>query len=111
MNMPEVQSFMKTSNVLHKRSLYKNIVKPENSIRIPSDVKVLETKDISVQRMTVCGWLSTADGLIGNSKFYNLNRLLQSNLGATCIYECNYKPVEHISKKFTNLPYKTNKYF
>ena len=86
-SLPEVQEFIKTSKVLHYRSLYKNYDKPEKSLTLTSDVKVLDNKDISKQKMKICGWLSMADGLIRNTKFSHLNELLRQNLSQPCKYE------------------------
>ena len=86
-SLPEVQTFIKTSEVLHYRSLYKNYDKPEKSLTLTSDVKVLKNKDISKQKIKICGWLSMADGLIRNMKFSYLNELLRQNLSQPCKYE------------------------
>ena len=114
-SLPEVQEFMKTSKVLHKRTLYKNYDKPKKIIELRKDVKVTLKKDDSGELLKICGWLSTADGVIGNSKFYNMNYLLRSKLGTPCIYEgvnqTKEKTAKEKNKKTTNLPYKTNRYF
>ena len=86
MNLPEVQEFMQTSKILHKRTLYKNYDKKEG-ICLPADVKVEKTLDDSEKRVNICGWLSVYDNQLGSSKFYRLTHLLQDNLSQNCIYE------------------------
>ncbi|MBO4622269.1 MAG: hypothetical protein J5691_00055 [Bacilli bacterium] len=91
MNLPAVQKFMQTTKVLQKRTIYKNIDKPKKSISLKDDTKVTLKKDDSKRCLNVCGWLSTADDLIGNSKFYNLNQILKNTLSQPCIYESDQK--------------------
>lgn len=86
MNLPEVQEFMQTSKILHKRTLYKNYDKREG-LRLPADVKVEKNLDDSEKRVNICGWLSVYDNQLGSSKFYRLTHLLQDNLSQSCIYE------------------------
>ena len=90
MSFPEVQEFMKTDNVLHKRTLYKNYDRPDKSITLETDTKVTLKKDNSKELIKTCGWLSTADNVVGNKKFYNLNILLRSNFPDACVYESEY---------------------
>ena len=86
-NLPKVQEFMKTSKVLHKRTLYKNFDKPEKIIKIPADVKIERRYDDANRRVNICGWLSVYDRQVGNAKFGLLNRELYFNLNQPCIYE------------------------
>lgn len=86
-NLPKVQEFMKTSKVLHKRTLYKNFDKPEKMIKIPADVKIERRYDDANRRVNICGWLSVYDRQVGNAKFGLLNRELYFNLNQPCIYE------------------------
>ena len=102
-SLPEVQKFMKTSRVLHKRSLYKNYDKPEKSITIFSDVKVTLKKENSNGLIDVCGWLSTSDGVLNSYKHPYLNMYLNMYLNTPCKYEFVKEESKHITKK--------NKYF
>ena len=88
MDLPDVKEFMKTPNVLFKRTLYKNYDKPTKSITLPIDVKLTaDLKDNSRQLMKICGWLSIADNLIGSKKFKELNLLIRAYLSKKCKYE------------------------
>lgn len=98
-NLPKVQEFMKTSKVLHKRTLYKNYDKPENSMILKSDTKITLKKDNSMKLMEVCGWLSTADGVLNNSKFLKLNKILKENLVEPCKFEQPLQTSMPIKKK------------
>lgn len=84
---PEVQIFMQTAKVLHKRTLYKNYHKTENYLELPADVKLTRSKDDSMSKLKICGWLSVYDKQVGNSSFYTLNRILRTNFPTKCIYE------------------------
>ena len=86
-SFPEVQKFMQTSKVLHKRTLYKNYDKPEKSIILKTDTKVTLKKDNSRTLIQTTGWLSTADGVLNNPKFPYLNRYLKQNFKTPCKYE------------------------
>ena len=86
-SLPEIQEFMKTKKVLHKRTIYKNYDKPEKSITLPHDVKVTKKKDTSLDLLKICGWLSTSDGILFNYKFSNLNNIIRNNLSEPCKYE------------------------
>lgn len=107
---PAVVDFIKTPNVLHYRTLYKNFDKPQKSISLPQDIKILGLKDRTRDKIKVCGWLSTSDSVINNSSFSYLNNLLRNSFCRPCIYEQASVPKPQ-PKKTTNLPYKTNKYF
>lgn len=87
MSLPEVIEFMKTSKILHKRTLYKNYDKPKSITVLPADAKINIAHDDSNKRVDICGWLSVYDGQIGNTKFYNLNSMLRINFSKPCIYE------------------------
>ena len=86
MNLPKVQKFMKTSKVLHKRSLYRNIDKL-NPKTLSKDVKILQHSDDTLERIKICDWLSVYDGQIGNPSFKELNTLLKTLFPNKCIYE------------------------
>lgn len=98
-SLPEVQSFMKTAKVLHKRTLYKNYDKPENINILKHDVKIIKGKDTSTKFMEICGWLSTADDIIDNIKYPYINQLLRKNLSEHCKYEMIKKSTETKKKK------------
>ena len=86
MNLSEVQAFIRTGNVLHKRSLYKNIAdKPGKTIS--PDVKVKKENDDTVMRMEQCGWVSVYDNQVGNAKYSKLNSILTSTFPNLCKYE------------------------
>lgn len=88
MNLPEVKEFMKTPNVLFKRTLYKNYDRPYKSVTLPIDVKLTaDLKDNSRSLLKVCGWLSIADGLIGNKKFKDFNALVRGHIPKKCKYD------------------------
>ena len=103
MNLPEVQKFMQTSQVLHKRTLYKNYDKPETLIKLPADVKVTQTFDDSESRLKICGWLSVYDKQIGNPKFYSLNGLLKTNFPKPGLYEKEITAEEKSKLKNINI--------
>jgi len=86
MELPEVQEFMKTSKVLHKRSLYKNIDKIEPKI-LSRDVKLSNVKDDTEIKSKVCEWLSVFDDQVGNTQYKTLNKLLRTLFPSQCIYE------------------------
>lgn len=86
-NLPEVQEFMKTPNVLFKRTLYKQYDKPKKSISLPIDIKTTANNDDSKKLLNICGWLSISDGLIDNPKFKDLNQIMEENLSEPCKYE------------------------
>lgn len=87
MHLPQVIKFMRTSNVLHKRSLYKNIIKPDNSKELEHDVKVHKKDDDIVARLSLCGWISVYDNQIYNEKFPKLNFVLKDTFPTPCKYE------------------------
>ena len=86
MNLPKVQEFMKTSKVLHKRTLYRNIDKINPTI-ISSDVKLKPEKDDTKIKYKVCDWLSVYDEQVGNGYFKDLNYLLSYLFSNPCKYE------------------------
>lgn len=87
MNLPEVLKFRKTNKVLHKRSLYKNIIKPINQKILSHDVKLRQDKDDTYERIKICDWLSVYDNQVGNYKFRDLNNLLHNLFPTPCQYE------------------------
>jgi hypothetical protein len=86
-NLPKVQEFMNTPNVLHKRSLYKNIIKPQNTETLLFDVKTHKENDDIVARLSICGWISVYNNQINNPKFPKLNFILKDNFPIPCKYE------------------------
>lgn len=87
-SLPEVQEFMKTNQVLHKRTLYKNYDKQENSLSFKNDVKIFKTEKNKInEKLDICGWLSVADGVVGNSECTKINYILKSGFPNYCIYE------------------------
>lgn len=87
MDLPEVQAYRKTSKVLHKRSLYKNIEKL-SSRTLSRDVKINRRKDDTKERMQICDWISTYDGQVGDwINFRDLNRLLYNLFPDPCKFE------------------------
>lgn len=100
MELPEVQDFMKTSKVLHKRSLYKNIDKIEPKI-LSRDVKLSNNKDDTDIKSKVCEWLSVFDDQVGNSQYKTLNKLLRTLFPNKCIYE---QPPKDINNKIPTPP-------
>lgn len=102
MSLPEVKEFLNTNKVLHYRSLYRNYDKIETNISFDKDCKILGKKDTSNEKIKICGWLSTADGLINNPNFPYLNKLLRQYLSEPCEYEkVKEKPV-HKKDKYMN---------
>lgn len=90
MNLPKVQKFMKTSKVLHKRSLYRNIDKLNPKILL-KDVKILQHSDDTLERIKICDWLSVYDGQVGNPSFKDLNNLLRTLFPSRSEYESKDK--------------------
>lgn len=108
MNLPKVKAFMKTSKVLHKRSLYGNLNKTETKV-LYKDVKLSQKRDDTLERAKICDWISVYDNQVGNTKFLHLNSMLRNLFPTPCEYEKIRTP--KYQTKTTNLPYKTNKYF
>ena len=90
MSLPKVQEFMKTKDVLHKRTLYKNYDKPKETITLSSDIKLHQLKDDSLGRVKICGWISVYDGQVNNHNFSKLNKLLHTNFPNKCKYEVGF---------------------
>lgn len=90
MELPQVQEFMKTPNVLHKRTLYKNYDKPTKATTIPIDVKIKQFSDDTKERMKVCGWVSVYDRQVKDVRFNTLKSLLNINFSKKCKYEVGY---------------------
>lgn len=105
MKLPEVQAFMKSGKVLHKRTLYKNMYKPD--IIPPSivyDVKIDKQKDDIVRRLEVCGWVSVYDNQIGNPRSPKLNFVLHNNFPKPCKYEASSTNPANIGSIITTAP-------
>ena len=64
MSLPKVQEFMKTSKVLHKRSLYGNYagIGQKGKVLL-QDVKIQKVAELNT-KTKVCDWVSTFDGQI-----------------------------------------------
>ncbi len=64
MHLPKVQEFMKTSKVLHKRSLYGNYagIGQKGKVLL-QDVKIQKVAELNT-KTKVCDWVSTFDGQI-----------------------------------------------
>lgn len=86
MNLPQVKAFIKTDKVLHKRTLYKNLIGIHGK-SINPDVKLKREMDDTVMRLSICGWVSVYDNQVGNSRFPKLNFVLNDNFPEPCIYE------------------------
>lgn len=99
MNLPKVQKFMKTSKVLHKRSLYRNIDKLKPEI-LSKDVKILQHTDDTLERIKICDWLSVYDGQVGNPSFKDLNTLLRTLFASCSEYEFKNKTKTKSKDKF-----------
>lgn len=89
-NLPEVQEFMKTPKVLHKRTLYKCYHKPQKVTSIPMDIKLKQLVDDSNEKIKVCGWLSVYDKQVNDPRFSALKRLLNVNFSKKCKYEIGF---------------------
>lgn len=88
MNLPKVKEFMNTSNILHKRTLYKNIEKQYIPITLNQDVKISVDSQVPA-KTKVCDWISVADNE-SRSKFYpQLNNLLQELFPNPSKFETN----------------------
>ena len=89
-NLPQVQEFIKTDKVLHKRSIYKNIYKITPRI-LPEDVKIEKDDDTRVKPQ-ILEWISVYDNQIYNRSLPQLNGLLRNLFPDICKYE-NYTTV------------------
>ena len=90
MALPQVEEFMKTAKVLHKRTLFKNYCKPSKATSIPIDVKLKQFSDDSRERLKVCGWISVYDGQVKDTRFGTLKTLLNTNFSKRCKYEVGF---------------------
>lgn len=86
LEIPQVKEFIKSSKTLHRRTLYRNIYHLNCRI-LPTDVKILATKDNTLDKIKVCDWLSVYDNQVGNYKFRDLNNLLHNLFPTPCQYE------------------------
>lgn len=87
-SLSEVKEFIKTPQVLHKRTLYKNIYKPEILNTLQDDVKIDMNEDYTIfSKLAVCGWFSVFDDQVGNYKYPQVNKVLHENFPEPCIYE------------------------
>lgn len=84
-NMPEIQDFMKTKKILHKRSVYKNIYKIKPKM-LPEDIKLNKDDDIKT-KTKICDWFSVYDRQIHCLSYPQLNLYLKANYPTQCKYE------------------------
>lgn len=99
-NLPQVQEFIKTNKVLHKRSIYKNIYKITPRI-LPADVKIEADNDIKT-KTKILEWISVYDKQIHNLEFPQLNYVLKQLFPTQCKYEAFVTQI----KPFGNPPRK-----
>lgn len=99
-NLPQVQEFIKTDKVLHKRSIYKNIYKIMPRI-LPEDVKIEKDSDIKT-KTKILEWISVYDKQIHNLEFPQLNYVLKQLFPTQCKYEAFVTQI----KPFGNPPRK-----
>lgn len=90
MDNEHVRTYMRSNNVLHKRTLYKNYDLPEKVYTIPSDVKVSGKEDNSKEKLKICGWLSVYENQVKNSNYKDLHDILTSNFPDKCKYEVSH---------------------
>lgn len=80
LEIPEIKEFMQTQNVLHKRSLYKNLF-PELDVSFPhkiKDVKIHLGYDFTDNYLKE-NWISVFDNVIGDYlKFPKINKFLDT---------------------------------
>ena len=94
MDRQEVKDYMKTSKVLHKRSLYKNCSENTYPKILEEDVKIEFDRDV-IKKIKVCDWLSVFDNQVNKSNYKRLNFLLQSLFPEKSKFETdNFKPVK-----------------
>lgn len=88
LSMPAVKNFMKTDNVLHKRSVYKNLF--QDPALVPHkivDVKLELQKDLNSIPLTE-NWVSVYDYVVDNTRRYpRLNKVLRTLFSEKCKYE------------------------
>lgn len=87
MDNPYVKVYLRSNNVLHKRTVYKNFDLPEKHYNLKEDVKIDSRKDNTLKKLQVCGWISVYDGQIKNPKFKDLNALLEKEFPNACKFE------------------------
>lgn len=87
--IPQVQDFIKSPKILHRRTLYRNIYHLTCKT-LSADVKILRHKDNTLEKINICDWISVFDNQVGNQKFNKLNKLLHTLFPETCKFE---KPI------------------
>lgn len=89
LKLPEIQEYMKTNKVLHKRTMYKNLY-PDFEYSLPKkirDVKVRLNCDL-LSLWLEEDWLSVFDNVVGNvSSYPKLNIFLDSMFPNKCRFE------------------------
>ena len=88
LNLPRIIAFQKTNNVLHKRTIYKNLY-PDSYINPTKikDVKLETQKDLDTQSLNE-NWLSVFDYVVDNCRRYpRLNKLLRELFPEKCKFE------------------------
>lgn len=87
--IPEIQAFMRTNKVMHRRSIYKNLY-PDIDLPEPTkirDVKISIGRDLNDSWLH-CDWLSVFDGVTDNIRRYpKINKFLSSLYKDKCKYE------------------------
>lgn len=99
-DLPQVQNFIKSNKVLHKRSVYKNINKITPKI-LTDDVKIEKDTDTNA-KTKISDWISVYDGQIYNINYPRLNKLLKDMFPM----QCKYEAFVAIIKPFGNPPRK-----
>lgn len=90
--LPQVQKFIESGKILHKRSVYKNIYKIKPKI-LQDDVKIEKDDEVKM-RSNICEWLSVYDQQINNRSLPQLNGLLRSLFPQKCKYEKYIMPIK-----------------
>lgn len=104
--LPEVQDYIMSPKVLHRRSLYRNYYHLTCKV-LPQDVKLSKNVDNTSKKKQVCDWISVYDNQVGNPLFINLNNLLNNLFPDPCKYETDNKPIKNnIKIEIKNEKYK-----
>ena len=105
----EIQDFIKSGKVLHKRSIYKNIYKITPKI-LSEDVKINKDDEVDT-RKEVCEWLSVFDNQVNNRYYPKLNKLLKDLFPDMCKYEATPPDEQIIAVKPVTLNMKKKRDF
>lgn len=85
-SQPEAKRLEESNQIIHKRSLYKNLYPEATEPRRIKDVKVEMCSDIFVDRLTE-NWISTYDGMLNSTPYPKLNYLLLNLFNKPSVYE------------------------